>query len=975
MSEVEERIAAGAPVFALTADVVRGRMRAALFGTGAEAPSSERYTILERLGEGGMGTVWAAWDSKLDRKVALKLLRPELVDDPAAAHRRLLREAQALARVADPHVVGVFDVTSWAPPDAPDREHVLLAMELIAGETLASWLERPRPLSEVIGKLVDAARGLMAAHGAGVIHGDFKPANVIVGADGRARVVDFGLARIADRHTHDELHHAGTPLYMAPEQHDGQPIDSAADQYALCVTLWEAVAGAPPFSAPTIGALVLAKLAFESRRAPPGMPGWLHRTLVRGLAPRPADRHPSLAAVVAALQRGLSPRWRTPAAFATVAGAVAVALWAQDRDPCDGGDARLAEVWNESRRDAAAAAFARSGLGYATVTWENTASTLDVWSTAWVGAWRDACETHGIGAQSDDLLDLRMTCLEQRVEHLDALVGLFVAGEPDAIEHAVQAASRLPGIERCSDAIALRLVVPMPDDREQRAEIGALGRKLATARVELDAGRHDIAARAALEVVDAARAQPVEHLPLVADALYVRADALGWRGAYEDAMTQWRESALTAERAGDDDLFVRASAGLVWEMANSGVRFDAAHVWAAMAGATASRIGDAPHAEYLLRNAEGTLAMFEQDYDAARDHFTRGLEIVERVWGPEDFRSLTLHTNLGNLELRAEGVDAALEHFRTAFDVGAATLGPEHPRVLVCRYDLAVALISAGLSADATVELETLVAAQLAIGGSDHPGLGWSYTSLAMAETNLERAAAARDHASRALELLDETPALAYARVVARLARARAALALDDIDAARADADLALTQLHAGSFTPGDESEALAIVAEIAMARPEGRDVEPELRAAWKAAVASGNHDSIGAALMRFAVLERSRSRPELAIWWTVASVLELSGRPAPSRRLAGAHVMMAEILLDLGRLDEAEAQLERTIAVLEGEAILPEWISDRVLAQARLDLLRGERARARVRIVAHRDRLDEASTDRAAFDAWLAAH
>ena len=208
-----------------------------------------RYLVLDRLGEGGMGIVYRAYDPALHREVALKVLR---VIGPQSAHDRMFREAQALARVTHPHVVTVYDVGS-AGPD------VFVAMELIRGVTLAEWLAGSHSVAEILAVCRDAGEGLAAAHAAGLVHRDFKPSNVMVGDDGRVRVLDFGLARpsgtplvtTAPTTTPDPLAEAitrqgavvGTPRYMAPEQQRGEAADARSDQYSFCVVLVEALTG------------------------------------------------------------------------------------------------------------------------------------------------------------------------------------------------------------------------------------------------------------------------------------------------------------------------------------------------------------------------------------------------------------------------------------------------------------------------------------------------------------------------------------------------------------------------------------------------------------------------------------------------------------------------------------------------------------------------------------------------------------
>jgi len=208
-----------------------------------------RYVVLQQLGVGGMGVVHACYDPELDRKVALKVLRSDTVDGVARA--RLLREAQALAKLSHPNVVAIHDVGTVG-------EHVWLAIELVDGQTLRQWLETPRRWREVLEVMGAAGHGLAAAHVAGLSHRDFKPDNVMIGRDGRARVMDFGLARASGKTTEPASDTTlvpsvpptwadapvtrvgaivGTPRYMAPEQlRGGRSVTGAADQFAFCVS-------------------------------------------------------------------------------------------------------------------------------------------------------------------------------------------------------------------------------------------------------------------------------------------------------------------------------------------------------------------------------------------------------------------------------------------------------------------------------------------------------------------------------------------------------------------------------------------------------------------------------------------------------------------------------------------------------------------------------------------------------------------
>src|SRR4051794_3934114 len=221
-----------------------------------------RYVVLERIGSGGMGVVYAAYDPELDRKVALKLLRPDRAGAAGEAAFRVPREAHAVTPLSDPHVVAVYDAGTFG-------DQVFVAMELMEGRTLRQWLgEGKRGWREIVDVFVAAGRGLAAAHAAGLVHRDFKPDNVLLGTDGRVKVADFGLARpvgVVEKEGSPSSPGSGsggllaspltewgqvmgTPAYMAPEQLRGGAADARSDQFSFCVALWEALYGRKPFA-------------------------------------------------------------------------------------------------------------------------------------------------------------------------------------------------------------------------------------------------------------------------------------------------------------------------------------------------------------------------------------------------------------------------------------------------------------------------------------------------------------------------------------------------------------------------------------------------------------------------------------------------------------------------------------------------------------------------------------------------------
>ena len=279
-----------------------------------------RYRLTAVLGAGAMGVVYRAFDPVLGRDVALKSLHVQDVH----ARQRFVQEARAMARVSHPHVVQVFDVVRTARPGGEGPQW-LIAMELVEGQTLERWLVgAPRSWQEIRDAFVAAGEGLAAAHAAGLVHRDFKPANVIVGRDGRVRVTDFGLSVSAEERaaTLDEGGSSasmsivgvrgltslagvavGTPAYMAPEQHRGAALGPAADQFGFCAALFEALFDVRPFDGRSCRELSAQKHEGEIRvpRGARAVPAWLRRVVLRGLRAEPERRYASMLALLAAL--------------------------------------------------------------------------------------------------------------------------------------------------------------------------------------------------------------------------------------------------------------------------------------------------------------------------------------------------------------------------------------------------------------------------------------------------------------------------------------------------------------------------------------------------------------------------------------------------------------------------------------------------------------------------------------------------
>ncbi len=306
-----------------------------------------RYPVLGKLGEGGMGAVYAAYDEELDRRIAIKLLIRSGGPKDERNRARVRREAQAMARLSHPAVAHVYEVGEF-------EGLTYIAMEYVRGTTLKEWLAQPHPLAERLEVLIQAGRGLVAAHRAGVVHRDFKPDNVMVDRHRRARVLDFGLAQAHDdgsiERTEEtfgapgldaldqlgpELTRAGTvmgtPSYMSPEQHMGAATSTSTDQYSFCAVAFELLHGVRPYTGPNRLAIAYAIHRGEMNTPPPDskVPARIHAVVMRGLSKDPSARWPSMEALIEALEAAQGtkrPAWLWPALGAVALTIIAVLM-------------------------------------------------------------------------------------------------------------------------------------------------------------------------------------------------------------------------------------------------------------------------------------------------------------------------------------------------------------------------------------------------------------------------------------------------------------------------------------------------------------------------------------------------------------------------------------------------------------------------------------------------------------------------
>ncbi len=675
-----------------------------------------RFVLLGPAGKGGMGSVYAAYDPDLDRKVALKVVRADLWG--ANLQARLRREAQAMARLNHPDVITVYEVGT-----VDDR--LFIAMEFMDGGTLRAWLEAaPRGWREVVERFARAGDGLAAAHSVGIVHRDFKADNVLLGADHRQRVTDFGLARAAQGEEFDAASRAtapaststldvaltrsgtllGTPAYMAPEQIEHGAVDARADQFSFCASLYHALYGQLPFAGEGLIGYVDAVLHQRLRPAPPSprIPARLRAVIVRGLAARPEDRHASVADLVRALRS--CTRQRTGVALGAVAaatallsvGALAMGVFAH-HTPCAGAAQKLSGVWDAARRQAVRSAFVATGEPYARDVADRLEHILDRYAGAWVSARTDACEATRVrGEQSEALLDRRMTCFDRGLTELDAQVAVFSKSvDADLVQHAVEAAGRLPRLEACSDSQALLALVAPPDDPKVRAEVAAVGARIAEAKALFNSGR----LQEAMKTAKSAAADPVAYAPVHAQALYQRA-RLEDEAGDEKAAQQTVEEALPIAGEAHDDLLVSQ----LWSQLVTVVGYHQGRAKDALpllvAGDTALlRARSQPEAEAAWVTAKGVLFCQLGRNEDGRQLFERALAIDERIAAPPEVAASWIAGDMDRLGVvysRLHQWDRSLEAGRRAVAMREQSLGPAHPKLADALNNLGHTLLKMG---------------------------------------------------------------------------------------------------------------------------------------------------------------------------------------------------------------------------------------------------------------------------------------
>lgn len=765
-----------------------------------------RYVVLERLGTGGMGHVWTAYDPKLDRKVALKLLRHDTRDSRHVVHRaRLLREAQALAKLSHPNVVTVHDV------DSADGR-LYMAMEFVEGVTVTEWLEREQPgWKEILAVYIDAGRGLAAAHAQDITHRDVKPSNVVIGSDHRVRVLDFGLAKDRGRtgpgyeeitdndpsvleaveSAGRELTQAGrvlgTPAFMAPEQLAAAgKVGPATDQFGLAVSIYDALYDKLPFSAQTLSdrhhAIMQGRIEEPPRDS--DVPQWVFRVLKRALSARPEERYPSMDEFVDALANDPA-KWRRRMFAGIGLGGVgfigtvfmAVALANPSNPPeqaCRNAAEHWAESWNRDQAHQVLEAFRSTGIVFAEDTAQRVDQSLEGFGDRWISSRTRICEATRVHAeQSEALLDVRMNCLDDRRREVDALVRVFMDADADVVERAIAAVYELLSPILCEQARPSASDIK-PSDPRKRAEIETIERLVLDAKAQRNAGHLLESLNLSEEAV--VRAKQSDYPPVLTRALLSLGRSYIKNSDLENARQTLQKVVKTATDARDTRSEAYAWAELLYVAGARQVQTETADAWRLSASTALVRAQDTGPVEDIaiaLRLREGVVDLTAKRYRLAEQAFRDVIRM-----GGDTQKHISEVTaawlNLGIVAMKTNRNELAREAMQKALVMERNRLGERHPRVAEMEANFARFLDSIGETDDAEQLARNAVDALTSVYGSNHPGTASAKVVLGFAiMSNQERQGEAEALFVDALPIIKSEPGLfqLQSSVLANLAK------------------------------------------------------------------------------------------------------------------------------------------------------------------------------------------------------------
>jgi len=683
------------------------------------SPRIGRFMILEVLGRGGMGTVYAAWDPKLDRRVALKILRRGAFGDCANVRRRILAEARAMAQLAHPNVIGLHDVLE-------QDGHIILAMEFVDGGTLRSLLESRPGVDTLLDILVDAGRGLAAAHAQGILHRDFKPDNVLLGRDGRARVADFGIASLDPNQTKEKslLHAkplpttvttlAGTMGYIAPEALRREPVSAISDQFSFCVSAWEALTGSlPP----------------EGKKLPPlpGLDPSIRRVFQRGMSDKPEERYRDMEALLDALlwARQSRKRWLIRGLGAALGFALLVAcgFWARyETTVCEEGNRLAEQSWGSARREAVKRAFQQDGLDDATRLYGELEGRVSERVEAWRSGALSTCQElrHAEPLQRVNLAG-RLACFHRRFGLLQAVTARWAAADAAALARTPIEVDGLRRYDDCplgtTDGYAV-----LPEDPAQAMEAQALRNELdgLSARLLMMTSANSAALLGELRGV-AERSTLAGDPFSTAGARRLEAEIVcGNGGQPQVCMDCLKVAASEALAANDTETAVLSLASLAVYRAMAG-QGEQARFEAALANGLLTRLRHPPQLSAEVHVNVGIMLRSLGDLPAAAAELREGMNLRTQIYGQDSLETAQAGNDLATVEYDMGRFAEAEKLYKDSLDLRTRRLGPKHSSRLVLLHNLGTLYTDTERFAEALALFDDVLSQMPDIAGKPHP--------------------------------------------------------------------------------------------------------------------------------------------------------------------------------------------------------------------------------------------------------------
>ncbi len=894
-----------------------------------------RFEVRERVGSGGMGVVYAAWDPDLGRRVAVKVVRPGIAT--AQAQVKLLGEARRLARVQHPHVVTILDAGRSA-------DRVFIAMEFVA-LTLERWLAGEPSVAEILAVFRQAGEGLLAAHAAGLIHRDFKPANVLLRSDGStvtAVVADFGLARPAG--DLGAMGIAGTPFYMSPEQHDGLPLDARTDQYSFCVALYEALTGEHPYGGETDDERRTSAAGGRFRRGSPGrvgvVPPAVERALRRGLRLQPQQRFVDMRALIDAMFVAPARRRRR---WVLAAGGVATLavlglVWTRQPTspgPCATAATAITDAWGPTSRWTVARRFEASDQVFAADAAQQVLAVLDAYAHGWTQRRVAACEaTVASGHERGAAFDRRIACLDDRRARLAALVDELSNADAAVVQRATAAAHELPSLAGCDDDEALAQTVAPPEDPEAARRIEEIGHHLAEIETRMLVGRY----RTALAQMSQVRAAADEtgYAPTMAAARRLQGQIHDRLGEHERGGELLEDAAHISSSIADDEGTLRAATLLVRHMAEFGDPDQAGGEWARLGRVSLQRLGSPAALAIRYWQAMAVARSQASDLPGALEAIDHAIALADEL-DPRSPTRAKMAISRATMLFQLGRFDEALEGFAWAREVYIDTLGRSHPDYATVEMNTGNVYFERGEHERARTHYLAALETMRGVLGPDSTQLADVLYNVALVDAATDRLDDAAEGFERIRQLYVQERGADHPYVAAVHDE------LADIELARNRPDEAAR--HYETSLRIKEAELGADAPQLAQTH----------RGLGKVALARGRADD--------AVRSYERARE-----------LTEAGFGPDSDRTASAYVGVGRVAVKAGRLAYAREQATHALRIYDALAVKePEWSAHArfVLAQATWDV---DPPAARALALQARDDFAP-GTYRDEADAWLRAH